>query len=81
VSANPVMGVSETVGGVRSCVASVDVVSLHAATPREINAATTATARPRRRPPVRSLYIRVTFNGWLVVSDSTRRRGSQPRRR
>src|SRR5438445_10536937 len=75
------IGVSEIVGGMRSLCGSIDVVSLHAATPRDTDAATAATARPRRRTPKGTLCIRVTFNGWLVGSDWTKRQESERRRR
>src|SRR5205814_9141195 len=81
VSGRPVRGVSEIVGGTRSLSGSIDVVSLHAATPRDTDAATAATTRPRRRTPTGTLCIRVTFNGWLVGSDSTESQESAGRRR
>src|SRR5438105_12523235 len=80
VSGRPVIGVSEMVGGTRSLIGSIDVVSLHAATPSETDAATAAT-KPRRRAPKGTLCIRVTFNGWLVESDWTKRPESARRRR
>ena len=80
VSACPPTAASEIVGGVRSLVASVEVESLHAATPNR-DPATTASAMPRCAARVRSMNIRVTFSGWLVGSDSTMRRVSARRRR
>src|SRR6266516_2173771 len=81
VSARPVSGVSEIVGGTRSLCGSIDVLSLHAATTRDNDAAAAATTKPRRRTPESSLCIRVTFNGWLVGSDSSERQESARRRR
>src|SRR5216110_3732222 len=81
VSARPPIGVSESVGGTRSLIGSIDVESLHAATPSETDVATAATAKPRRRAPKGTLCMRVTFNGWLVESDWTKRLESARRRR
>src|SRR2546423_7650315 len=81
VSAVPPIAVSDTVGGMRSLIGSIDVESLHAATPSETATATAATAKPRRRAPKGALCIRVTFSGWLVVSDWTERLESARHRR
>src|SRR5438270_5028002 len=75
VSGSPVRGVSESVGGIRSLNGSIDVLSLHAMIPKDTDAATAATTKPRRRTPKGALYMRVTFNGWLVAEtrlESTR---------
>src|SRR5580765_3388322 len=81
VSACCVFAVSERVGGTLSLCGSMDVESLHAATPRETETAAAATMSPRRRAAKGAIYIRVTFNGWLVGSDSTMHLVSARRRR
>src|ERR1051325_8420380 len=67
VSASPLRGVSVRVGGTRSLSGSIEVLSLQAAIPKDTDAATAATTKPRRRTPKGALYMRVTFNGWLVA--------------
>jgi len=49
--------------------------------PKDTDAATAATTKPRRRTPKGALYMRVTFNGWLVASGWTKRQVSARRRR
>src|SRR3954469_1597870 len=81
VSAWPVFGVRSSVGGMRFRCGSIDVLSLHAATAREIEAAAATHLRPWLSPRTRALFIRVTFNGWLVGSDSSMRLELARRRR
>src|SRR6476469_2456740 len=71
VSARPVRGVSVSVGGTRSLSGSIDVLSLQATITKDTDAATAATTKPRRRTPNGALYMRVTFNGWLVAATTS----------